>query len=263
MVVKKYFRLIWTYFQFNLAACMEYRLSFITQVVGMILNNAGFIIFWHILLDNTGPLAGYSMQDVMLIWALSSSGFGLAHILFGNCRHISRLIINGELDSFLLQPKNVYVNVMLAGTNMSAWGDFFYGYIVFFIFVGFKLRMLLLFSGFVFSGALFFAAFFSMLESLAFFTGSTAGLSRIGMELVISFSIYPDKIFPRSMRWIFYSLLPSGFIAFIPLRLLQQFNGWILLLLMGATLLYVFIAYFFFQWGLKRYESGNLMTTKL
>ncbi|MBN2442356.1 MAG: ABC-2 family transporter protein [Spirochaetales bacterium] len=263
MAVKQYLRLLGTYFKFNLASCMEYRFSFFSQVIGMVLNNAGFLVFWALLINKTGPLAGYDLKDVMFIWGLASAGFGLGHILFGNCRGISRFIINGDLDSFLLQPKNVYLNVLFSRMELSAWGDFIYGILLYLIFIGPALPGLLLFLGFVVTGALFYVSFISMLESLAFFTGSTEGLSRIGLELMLSFCIYPESIFPPSMRWVFYSLLPSGFIVFVPLSIIKNFNLWLLILVFGAALIYCGLAYLFFKWGLKRYESGNLMTTKL
>jgi hypothetical protein len=33
---------------------------------------------------------------------------------------------------------------------------------------------------------------------------------------MLSFSLYPETVFDPGMRWIFYTLLPSGFIAFVP-----------------------------------------------
>jgi len=55
---------------------------------------------------------------------------GFLHIVFGNVRQFSKIIINGELDTYLLQPKNVYINVHCSRMIVSAWGDFIYGYIL-------------------------------------------------------------------------------------------------------------------------------------
>lgn len=117
---KKIIKLFSRYFRLNLASQMEYRLSFFVQVFGMVLNNASFIFFWWIAFDITGnSIAGYTMKDVMFIWAVASSSFGITHVLFYNVSAISRLIITGELDTYLLQPVPVLANLLGASTQGS------------------------------------------------------------------------------------------------------------------------------------------------
>ena len=48
MAGKSLFRFIWEYFKVNLQSAMEYRVSFIMQVVFMFLNDVIWIIFWMI-----------------------------------------------------------------------------------------------------------------------------------------------------------------------------------------------------------------------
>jgi ABC-2 type transport system permease protein len=58
-----------------------------------------------------GRIGGYDFKDVMFIWAVTSSAFGVSHVLFANANQLTRLIVTGELDTFLLQPCNLLVNV--------------------------------------------------------------------------------------------------------------------------------------------------------
>src|SRR5690348_6170199 len=109
MEARKHLHLIWLYFKLNLSAAMEYRISFITQAAGMMLSNVSFIFFWWIVYKQTNSIGGYSFGDVMLLWSLASSAFGLALMLFGNVRGLAGIIMNGELDVYLLQPKNVFI----------------------------------------------------------------------------------------------------------------------------------------------------------
>jgi ABC-2 type transport system permease protein len=111
---------------------MEYRVSFLVQSFGMILNNAAFIFFWWILFNNVSSIGGYSFKDEMMLWAITSSSFGLCFISFGNVTQITRMILNGELDTYLLQPKDPLTNIVCSRTVVSAWGDFLYGIILFF-----------------------------------------------------------------------------------------------------------------------------------
>ena len=106
-------RLFGHYVRFNLRAGMEYRAAFVTQVVGMMLNNTAFIFFWMILFQQVGDLKGYGFAEVMFLWALSAVGYGLAGVFLGNAGYLSRSIYTAELDVYLLQPKPVLANFLL------------------------------------------------------------------------------------------------------------------------------------------------------
>ncbi len=106
---------------------------------------------------------------------------------------------------------------------------------------------------------LIFTAFFILLGSLAFFLGNTEGLVQQMFGALISFSTYPMNIFQGAVRLLLFTLIPAGFISFIPLQLLHQFSWLLLGALTGFTVLFVSIATTVFHLGLRRYESGNLM----
>lgn len=262
-VVRKYLRLIKDYFLLNLSSAMEYRASFIVQSLGMALNNAFFIFFWWIVFGNTGAIGSYSFEDVMTIWAIASASFGAAFILFGNTRSISNLIVQGELDVYLLQPKNVLVNVICSRSSIPSWGDLLYGFTLFIVVYGFNPGKLLLFALFVASGALFITSMMIMAHSLTFRLGNSSNIANAALEFMISFSIYPEDIFSGYVKFIIYSLLPAGFVTFMPLRIINVFNAGTLLLILAVNIVYFAIACIVFYRGLKKYESGNLITTRM
>ncbi len=261
--ISAYARFLGTTFSVNLQAVMEYRVNFLIQAFGMMLNNAAFALFWGVLIERTGGIGGYGFSDIMFIWALVSSSFGLAHILFGNIRSLGRIVQKGELDLYLLQPKDVFLNLLASRTIVSAWGDFIYGFIVLCFLPGLSLGRLAIFSSFVCSGGLIFAATFAAAESLTFFMGNSSAISSAIAEFMLSFSLYPETVFDRGMRWVFYSILPSGFIAFVPLAVFKGLNWAMMPLVWIVALAYVAASYSLFRLGLKRYESGNQIGARL
>jgi ABC-2 type transport system permease protein len=260
---RKHLRLIGLYFRFNLSAAMEYRSSFLIQTIGMALNNAFFLFFWWVIYQKVSDIGGYKFKDIMVIWALAASSYGFLHIFFGNVRRLSGIIINGELDAYLLQPKDVYVNVHCSRMAVSAWGDFLYGYILIFLVYGLDPLRLLLFTFFAAAGGLVAGAVMTSADTLTFFMGNSSSVTRLVTEFIINFSLYPDSIFKKQIKWLVYSLLPTGFVVFIPYRIMQVFSWHGLLGLIAFDIAYIFAAYAFFMKGLKRYESGNLITTRL
>jgi ABC-2 type transport system permease protein len=261
--VKAYARLTGAHFACNLRSAMEYRANFLLQVFGMLLNNACFIIFWRVLLARAGTVAGYGFKDVMFLWSLAASAFGLGHIVFGNAPRLGSLVVNGQLDIFLLQPKNVLLNASLARSEVSAWGDLAYGIILLALAVRPGPGGWVLFALFTVSGAILYMASYALVECLYFLLGNARGISAAFGEMILSATLYPDRIFPASVRALFYSLLPAGYIVFVPLRAFKALDpGWAALAL-GASIAYALLAFAAFNSGLRRYESGNLVGTRV
>jgi ABC-2 type transport system permease protein len=261
--VRKSLKLMYYYFKFNLSSVMEYRVSFLLQTFGMALNNSAFIFFWWILFNNVPSIGGYGFHEEMMLWAISSTSYGICFVVFGNVNQITRMIMNGELDTYLLQPKDPLVNLVCSKTIMSALGDALYGVIMFFILNGFDVKRFLLFLLFCITGALIIASILVTVHALSFYSGNTEGFAQMVVEFIISFSIYPEGIFNNGLKYILYTILPVAFIVYLPAKVLMEFSIVYLLGILGIALLWIIIAYSVFYRGLKKYESGNLIISKL
>lgn len=199
----------------------------------------------------------------MIIWAVVAAAYGIAMVLFGNLNSLVEIIMNGELDTYLLQPKDVLLNVVASKTVISAWGDFFYGVILFMLTQKPTAAGLGMFFLFSVLGALVFSAIMIIVSSLAFHFGSVQGLRDMVFMFMISFSTYPEGIYKGFVRFVIYTALPAAYMAFVPVRLFRGFSLPWFLLMLGAALIYVCLAYTVFYNGIKKYESGNLITTRM
>lgn len=262
--MKRHLKIALRYFKVNLNSAMEYRASFLTQAFGMALSNATFVFFWWVAFSQVGGrIGGYEFRDVMFIWALCSSAFGLSHVLFDNANQLTRLIVTGELDTFLLQPCNLLLNICCARTSLSAYGDLLYGVVLMALTQGGNGQAWLFFALGVPVGALLMAAIGLTAHTLTFYFGDASIVGSMSQEFVVSFCIYPAGIYPRAVQLLMYSLIPAAFIAHVPLRLARNFTvGWLLVWL-AASVAYCAFAVWFFYRGLKKYESGNLIVTRL
>ncbi len=262
--MKKHFKIIICYFKLNLASALEYRASFLTQAFGMALSNSTFIFFWWIAFAQIGgTIGGYTFKDELFIWAVTSSAFGLANVLFANAANLTKLIVSGELDTFLLQPCNVLVNVLCARTNLSAYGDLAYGFILMGIVYGGNASAWGWFFIGVLIGSIIFTAITLSAHTMSFYWGDASMLGQLATEFCINFSIYPDKIYGPTIRALMFSIIPIGLAVHIPLRLFHEFSPLIALTSFGSIVLYCVFAGFFFFRSLRRYESGNVIVTRL
>ena len=107
------------------------------------------------------------------------------------------------------------------------------------------------------ASALIFVACGIVFFSLAFWLGKTETLSRQLWELLITFSLYPEPLFGGMLRLLLFTLLPAGFVGYVPARLAQHPSFGQALLLAAVAATYLTIAVAVFDRGLKRYSSGS------
>ena len=252
------------FLQMNLASALEYRASFITQAFGMALSNSSFIFFWWIAFEQIGgSIAGYAFEDVLFIWAVASAGFGIGHILFANTANLTNMVVSGELDTILLQPCNILLNLVCSKTRLDAYGDLLYGIIIMAIFYGSDPGAWLWFTVGSLVCAVLFTAISLTAHTLSFYWGNASVIGQLATEFTINFSVYPDKIYGPFVRALMYSLLPAGIAVHIPLSLFHSFDITRLAAVFAGTALYCAAAALFFYRGLRRYESGNVIVTRL
>ena len=236
--------------------------TFLTNIIFMILNNASFIIQWLVLYSLKDNVGGYTFKQVMLLWALAASTFGIAHFFFKKAFELSDMINTGKLDSFLVQPKNVLLSAITTDVDTSALGDILYGFLMLFI-CGTTPLNILLFIIFSMCGGFILVSLSVILSSLSFWFNKTDVLSDTVNRLMTNFATYPDGIFKGAVKVMLYTIIPVGITTYIPVRLLTEFNFNLFILIIVVTIILVALAFIIFNKGLKRYSSSNLMSARV
>lgn len=248
--------------KYNIMREMVNRVTFLTNVGFMMLNNASILVQWFILFRLREDVGGYTMREIMLLWGLTAASFGLSHILFARAFSLSELIIKGKLDTYLVQPKNVLISVLTSSTRVSAIGDFLYGVI---LVCACRLNggELLLFFLFVLTGTVIFTSFALLLGSLSFWFLRMDMLENQAVMGMISFATYPDGIFNGISRFILYFVLPVGIAVWHPVHIIGGFDMGMFAVVLGYACLLAIVAAAVFYRGLRRYASGSLMEARM
>ena len=236
--------------------------TFITNIVFMVLNNACFIIQWIILYSLKDNVGGYTFKQVLLLWGIAASTYGFSRFFFKKAFSLCDEINNGKLDSFLVQPKNVLLSAITTDVETSALGDLLYGYIMLFIF-GFNIQTFILFTLFTICGGLILTSIAVILSSLSFWFNKSDIISDTGNSLMVNFGTYPDGIFKGVAKILLFTLIPVGFVNYIPIKIITEFNIYMFLLVIFVTILLIIFAFIIFYKGLKRYSSSNLMSARV
>lgn len=263
MAVKNNMRFFINCFITNLKSVFVYKTMFILQSSLMFINNMFFITMWIRIYQNTN-IVDFSFYDILSIQSVSTIAYGITYFLFGGVCYINRYIVDCTFDSYLLQPKNVLLNVLISKCDFSAFGDITSG-----IFLAclacsgdFSKWCGLIFFG-IFSSA-FFIATEIILRTLSIWLGDTDKLSqRYIHTLLCNFSFYPVQIFPKWIRYLLYTFIPSGFISHLPLNILNIFTLEKLLIYILSVSFYLMLAIILFNHAIKSYNSGNSLNVRI
>lgn len=258
----KTLRLVRGYLRHNLMSAMAYRGAFLMQVFGMLLNDVMLLFFWTILFNRFPTLNGWELADVVVLYGLVAVGFGIATAVCGNSGRVAQIIASGDLDYYMVLPADPLLHLLISRSSLPSWGDILFGLVVYLVVVPERWT---LFPLFVFLGILsgvIFVAFSVIVGALAFWLGQSQNLAMQLRNALLTFGLYPVDIFPNGVRLLLYTLIPAAFVGSIPAALLMEFRWSRLIGLMVFTVASVIVARWVFAMGLRRYESGNLVTAR-
>ncbi|MGO4110048.1 ABC transporter permease [Paenibacillus sp. YAF4_2] len=257
--LRRLFRFTTASWRLNLAGAMEFRLSFLLTVGTMIVNNIVWIIFWDMYFQRFSVLNGWTMQDVMMMWAAAAGGFGIMSIFFGNATRLASLIVTGQLDVYLAQPKPVLLNVLISRMSVSAIGDLLFAIFIFLAFGNVTLLGTIKFTAALLLSALIFIFFCVITGCLSFWLGNTEGLSFQLYNALLTFATYPTGIFKGFGRLVLFTVIPAGFISSMPVSLIREIDLNFLFGAVGMASALCAGGILIFYKGLRRYTSGNMI----
>jgi ABC-2 type transport system permease protein len=251
------FRFIKSLFLTNLKAAIALRGAFVIQVTFMILNNLTYFVFWWMLFDRVPNLRGWCLSEVQLLFGISASGFGLVAGFAGGVRHLGRFIDEGALDPLIAQPKPTLLYALGMRSHPHGFGDLLsgLGFLVLSGYLTWGTAPLVLLA--IAASSLTYVASGIVFFSLAFWLRRTESLARQLWDLLITFSLYPEPLFGGVLRLLLYTVLPAGFISFLPVRVVQEARVVDVLSLCAGVSAYLVFAVWFFRRGMMRYSSGS------
>jgi len=241
----------------NLKAAFALRGTFFLQAGLMLINNLLFFVFWWVLFERFEEIRGWRIGDIAVLYGISAAGYGLAAVLAGGVQDLARHIEDGDLDPMLNLPRSVLVQAVAARTRSDGWGDVVTGMIL--LAMSGHLHGLAWLTaplGVVVAGVVF-AASGVLLHSSAFWLGRVEGLARQASEFLITFSVYPPSLFGWQVKLLLFTVLPAGFISYLPTELVRSFDPGMLVMVLAGAAGYAILAWWVFERGLRRYASGS------
>jgi ABC-2 type transport system permease protein len=247
----------------NLQSAMEYRAAFLSQVIGMMLNDFIYFAIWIIFFDRFKQVRGWGLNDMYITFGVLASAFGLVSLLFGNAFNLSDIISKGRLDYYLSMPRPVLLHAVASRTISSGMGDFTYGFLSYALSGYFGWDGLARFVLGTVLAATVFASFLILVQSLAFWLGTMTNLMNLMLNAMITFGIYPITLFDSTAKVILFTLIPAALMGAVPAEFIRAFTWGTLGEMLAGAAGFLFLAVSVFRLGLRRYESGSAIQVEV
>lgn len=255
--VRQELRFLASLWKANLLGAMEYRVAFLTQVIGMVLNNSALLVFWAIFFGRFQDVWGWSLDRILVLFGVVTTSYGLGMFLFGGVLRLSESIVSGKLDYYLVLPRPALLH-LLAGRGMTAGiGDALYGIACFVLAGPHGPAAVGRFVLAVAASMTVLLSFLVLVHSAGFWMGSARLLAAQALDATITFSTYPTAIFGGGARALLYTVIPAAFVGAVPASFVEAWDGARLAWMLGAAAALLAAALLVFHRGLRRYESGN------
>lgn len=247
----------------SIRASMSVRGAFLLESGLMIVNNLVFVLMWWIFFKQFKEIAGWTLTDLIALNAIGMGAYGLMLIFFGGVKQISRIILNGDLDPFMTQPKNLLIHLISSRSVSKGWGLLMTTVILLILGNLTTLPIIALVILSIISGCLVFASIGIIAHSLVFWLGPVESVSKKYCDSLFLFALYPTNIYSGMLQLVMFTFIPAGIIGYVPVELLRNFTWTYLLILLGSSIAFFVLAFIVFHLGLKKYESGNQFGMRL
>lgn len=260
------FALYWRLIGAQVRSQMQYKVSFLLNLVGAFLATIIDFLAVAVLFTRIPHLAGWSLGEVALLYGMSAVSFALAELLSAALDAFDVYIAQGTFDRVLMRPLGALFQVLTEDFRLRRLGRLLQGALVLWLALAYlnlhwtpdKVAVLVgaLVSGFV--------IYFSILVIGAVFCFWTVqgkeatNIFTYGSDFMTS---YPLEIYGDWLRRFVTFIVPLAFVNYYPaLYLLGRSDpiglpAWVRLLSPVIALAFILLAWAAWTLGVRRYQS--------
>lgn len=255
-------RFVAHYVRANLEVALAYRGAFLAKVFAFIVSDAMWVAFWWLYFERFPSVEGYGFRQIVLVWAVGATSFGLLSGLAGGAATIASRIARGELDFYLVLPKSPLLHLVVSRMDPGGVGDALFGVVTFVVLARPSVIEVTSFAVLVALSTTVVVAYVVAVQSLAFWTGRADTIADQALFGLITFSTYPERLFGGPVKVALFTLVPAGFVSYVPVRLVQEWDWALACLLLGVAVGGVVAAATIFRVGVRKYQSGSALAMR-
>ncbi len=258
------FRLYFRYLRLHFLAGVQYKGWFFTvlQVLFAVICDPVGTVF---LFSRFGGIGEWSMERILLMYAMALTGYGLAESFFRGFDYFPwHMVREGGFDRVLLRPRSTYVQVAASFFHIHRLarvvsGIAAIGWCLWRLGVPMGPGQLLLLIYAIFGGFVMYCGVYILTSGISFF--SVKGLDWIYIFTNAGYSVTrcPVEMMPGLLRNAFTFLVPILVVSYYPASALRGWGEplWKGLMALPAGLIFLSISVLVWRFGMRHYASAG------
>ena len=231
--------------------CLQVLFIVVTDPIGV------FLIF-----SRFGSVGAWSMERILLVYALAVTGFGLAELLARGYDYFPWKIRTGNFDRMLLRPRSTFVQVLGSYFHLHRGARVVGGLAAIFwclarLEIALTLPRILLLLCALAGGLLAYTGVFVLTSGIAFYT--IAALDWIFILTNASYQVTrcPFPYLPTWLKGVFTFFMPMLVVSYYPASTLCGWGepAWLGWLALPAGLAFLLVSLGVWRLGMRRYAS--------
>jgi ABC-2 type transport system permease protein len=214
----------------SLRQIVQYKSNFVMIVYANLIHYGVSIVLISFMMSRFKSMNGWSLQDVLLLYAFALLSFSIFGLFFQQLANFSSLVLSGRLDALLLRPRTVIGQVVLGGLNpiylshfcfaVSVWSFvvWSYGYT-------FTLAQSAFLASAVLCGAIIQFSLGLLAASISVLTLDSTSAINLFIYSPRELIWYPISIYPSEIQFIITFIIPVAFISYFPLGYVLGLNS--------------------------------------
>lgn len=242
----------------NFKLSLALRFTFFVNILIVIIKQSLFLVTWNFFFEKYRFIQGWNFNDMLLMYGIVSFSIGFVEFFFYGLRDLPRIIETNQIDTYLLQPKNIILNVAMSKGDIGAIGEVLLGI------------LLIAYSGYLWSSSLliltilpisviFIFSLYLYLSNIAFFIKNSNNFIRELYSNANIIATQPNSAYRGFFRIFTLTFLPTAYISFFPVEFMRTINFTSLAISYMGTFSFLLITIWLFKRGLKRYESSSVI----
>ena len=246
---------------------MEYRAAFVMDRVAQILSyGAAFSTIW-VLLSRFNTLGGWRWGDMALLLSFQLLAYSIgASLSFVQFRDLEEQVRLGTFDALLVRPINPWLYLTFSGLNIGYLGHVvlavaLMAWALIVADVDWTVWHVVYFIAALISASLVVAAVMTMIGASALVLVQSSYLYSIFFGFW-ELTRYPMNIYPAALQWMLVTVVPLGFMNYVPVAVflgkdVALLGPWGMALSLLAGPVAVGTGIWHWRWCLARYQGGG------
>lgn len=242
---------------------MQYKFNFVLGAILAALIQISEFLMVALVLHKFGAIKGWSLYEIGYLFAIMTLSKTLYRTFGNEVHHLEKYLVGGELDQLLTRPMPVLLALLPQNFRLMVGEVLQGGFILCWSLAGMMnsgqigwtvipLSLLVIVTGAIILFSIGLAT-----ATLGFWTTRIEELQVITEDAARTAAQYPLTLYPKWMSSLLLTVIPVGFVNYVPALYLLRGEGgvWVLALIAAIALLCLTASLRFWAFGMTKYQS--------